>query len=102
MSGGSRRESNPCLHVGGVGGSVNGADDYHIFVGNLSLCGELYRRLGQQEGGSFATHWDFRVDGQEDAENSSAGTLCDLCPDCEAAGGWERAEALARGESGGE
>lgn len=91
------RGGNQDLYVGGIGGSVDGADDYHIFVGNLSLCGEVYRKLGQREGASFATHWDYSVESQEDAEDTSATNLCDLCPECEAAGGWERAEAETGG-----
>lgn len=76
------------IYVGGIGGSMSGADQFHIFEGNLSLCGEIHRLLGQRDGASFATHWDFEVDDREDAEQNLRAGL-DLCKACSAAGGWK-------------
>lgn len=82
------------LHVGGLHGSAEGAVEedgtYCIITGQASLCLKVYRRLSDPVG-RHATHWDAEVEDRDEAEEILPPGL-ELCPDCEAAGGWDFAE----------
>lgn len=63
-----------------AGGLMND-DTYCIIVGETSLCGKLYRRLGHKNGADFAVHWCAEVVTRDEAESAS-GPRTELCEDC--------------------
>lgn len=76
---GTQQKADGTVYVGGL---MND-DTYCIIVGETSLCGKLYRRLGHRNGADFATHWDSVVQSEAEARGR-AGYETTLCPECEA------------------
>ena len=69
------------LRVAGTGPGVEGTtDDYHIHEDGVSLCGELYERLGDDRG-EFATTWEYDVTDLDEIDRVTPFDV-GLCEDC--------------------